>query len=113
MKERTRVYERRVNILDKINKRLDFGRKKYGHGIQIHDDTTQYKSKWDECSAQNWLMMAYEEMLDGCVYFSAEIIRAEKADLPSSYIAKIEKALKYCLKSTDSLLEAEELIKSV
>ena len=109
LNERTRSYDRREDIIDKINKRLDFGRNKYGHGMQIHDDTTQYSSKWDKCSAQNWLMMAYEEMLDGCIYFAAEIIRAENKKLNIKYITKMEKALKYCLKSTDLLLEAEDL----
>ena len=109
IQERTSSYDNKGVMLEKLQKRLDFGRKKYGHGVKINNDTSKYTKDWDECSAQNWLMMAYEEMLDGCVYFSAEILRATNADESSKYITKLEKALKYCIKSLDLLLEAEAL----
>lgn len=106
--ERTSSFDYKEHILDKVNKRLDFGRKKYGHGIIINDNTKQYSSNWDQCSANNWLMMGYEEMLDGCVYLSAEIIRAQTNDSENkTYITKLEKALKNCIKTTDLLLTAE------
>ena len=108
LKNRVSSYDFCDEILEKIDKRLDFGKKKYGHGIIIEDDTTKYSNNWDKCSAQNWLMMGYEEMLDGCVYLSAELLRAQKHKLPSKYIIKIEKSLKYCIKSADMLLNAEE-----
>lgn len=108
LKERTSSFDYKEHILDKINKRLDFGRKKYGHGIIINDNTKQYSSNWDQCSANNWLMMGYEEMLDGCVYLSAEIIRTKTNDPENvKYITKLEKALKNCIKTTDLLLTAE------
>ena len=108
LRERAISFDYKEHILDKINKRLEFGKKKVWTRIIINDNTKQYSSNWDQCSANNWLMMGYEEMLDGCVYLSAEIIRAQTNDSENkTYITKLEKALKNCIKTTDLLLTAE------
>ena len=113
LKDRTGTLDSQDNMLDKVSKRLDFGRKKYGHGIIIEDDTTQYASNWDECSAQNWLMMMFEETLDAAVYASAELIRAKKKDMSKKYITEVERALKHSLKATEYLLNAEKISKCI
>ena len=109
---RTQAFDNSDILLEKIRKRMDFGKVKYGHGIIIADDTKKYSNNWDECSATNWLMMAYEEMLDGCVYFAAELLRARQQRMPKNYLVKIEKALKYCIKSADLLIDANMWSKS-
>ena len=54
-------------------------------------------------------MMAYEEILDGCVYFTAEKIRAERNKLSDEYINNIEKALNKCLKCADIIINIQDI----
>lgn len=53
-----------------LNSRLEFGRKKYGHGVIIDIDTRTFGTK-----SNDWELMALEEMLDGIIYTAASIIR--------------------------------------
>ena len=57
-------------ILKLIKERMDLGLKRYGHGVQVNDDTRQWGTKKD-----NWSEMALEEVLDGMIYMAAQIIR--------------------------------------
>ena len=69
-------------ILDLIKSRLDLGKKRYGHGIIIDDDTTAYGTE-----RSSWTIMALEEILDMAVYVSARLIqvrRREEEDLAKS-----------------------------
>ena len=52
-------------ILKLIKERMDLGLKRYGHGVQVNDDTRQWGTKKD-----NWSEMALEEVLDGMIYLS-------------------------------------------
>jgi len=49
-------------ILELLKGRLTLGKKRYGHGIRVDEDT-------------DWELMALEEMLDGLIYTTASIIR--------------------------------------
>ena len=60
-------------ILKLIKERMDLGLKRYGHGVQVNDDTRQWGTKKD-----NWSEMALEEVLDGMIYMAAQIIRILK-----------------------------------
>lgn len=65
-------------ILDTIKERMIVGQERYGHGMRIQDDTTQYGTKTD-----SWTEMGLEEILDLVIYLSAQIIRRlddEKTD---------------------------------
>ena len=57
-------------ILKLIKERMDLGLQRYGHGVQVNDDTRQWGTKKD-----NWSEMALEEVLDGMIYMAAQIIR--------------------------------------
>ena len=60
-------------ILKLIKERMDLGLQRYGHGVQVNDDTRQWGTKKD-----NWSEMALEEVLDGMIYMAAQIIRILK-----------------------------------
>ena len=58
-------------LLENIQNRLDFGKNKYGHGLNIHDDMSNYtRSKKD-----SFLEMQMEEILDGIIYTSSGFLR--------------------------------------
>lgn len=57
-------------ILNIIKERMIVGQERYGHGMRIQDDTTQYGTKTD-----SWTEMGLEEILDLVIYLSAQIIR--------------------------------------
>ena len=108
LKQRNVSYDNSKNFLNKINKRLEFGKNKYEHGIILNDDTKKYASKWDEDSAQNWVVMAYEELLDACIYLSAELLLSHNEQKEEEYITKIEKSLKSTIKTTHLLLDIHD-----
>ena len=50
--------------------RLELGRKRYGHGVRVNDDTTQFGTPSD-----SWMHMALEEHLDAVIYIIADYIK--------------------------------------
>ena len=61
--------------MDKINERLAIGRKRYGHGVRVDDDTTTWGTK-----ANSWIEMAEEELLDCLIYIAADYIRQKRKE---------------------------------
>lgn len=61
------------DIVDLITARMHIGLERYGHGLRIDDNTTQWGTKED-----SWEEMALEEILDGMVYTAAAILRLKK-----------------------------------
>ena len=61
-----------AQILELLKQRLELGRERYGHGVRVHDDTTQYGTK-----TNNWDEMAFEEILDGLIYSAAAYLQRE------------------------------------
>ena len=57
---------------DQIVARMDMGKKKYGHGVRVDDDTTTWGTP-KNC----WMEMAREEFLDAVVYVIADYIRSK------------------------------------
>ena len=55
---------------DKVLKRLDLGRQKYGHGVRASDNPQTWGTQRD-----SWMEMAQEEFLDGIVYIVTDFIR--------------------------------------
>jgi len=53
-----------------VRARLDLGRERYGHGIRVKDDTTQWGTKTD-----SWLEMGLEEIDDLAIYVAAQLCR--------------------------------------
>jgi len=53
-----------------ILERMAIGKKRYGHGIRVWDDTTEWGTKDD-----SWLEMALEEALDMSIYIASAILR--------------------------------------
>ena len=62
-------------IVALILKQLATGKKEYGHGFRVFDDTTQFGTEDD-----SWIEMALEEALDMSLYFAAAIIRLKKIE---------------------------------
>jgi hypothetical protein len=59
-----------AHFRDQIVARMDMGKKKYGHGVRVNDDTTKWGTP-KNC----WMEMAREEFLDAVVYVIADYIR--------------------------------------
>ena len=57
-------------IMQLLMDRLALGRERYGHGMRVDENTTQYGVE-----SNDWELMALEEMLDGLIYTTAAIIR--------------------------------------
>lgn len=57
-------------ILNLLKDRMELGKSRYGHGVRINDDVTQYGPQ-----SNDWELMALEEALDGMIYSAAAIIR--------------------------------------
>lgn len=57
-------------ILEMLKLRLELGKVRYGHGVVVDQNTTNFGTKEDD-----WELMALEEMLDGLIYTTASIIR--------------------------------------
>lgn len=60
-----------TKLLDDVAARLEFGRMKYGHGVRIDDDMSDYTRS----QKNSFLDMGLEEVLDGIVYIVAQYLR--------------------------------------
>jgi phage-related minor tail protein len=60
-------------IMELLRGRLALGRERYGHGVRVDEDVTAFGP-----AANDWELMALEEMLDGLVYITASIIRLRR-----------------------------------
>lgn len=60
-------------IMQLLQERLNIGKYRYGHGVIVDDDTTQYGT-----SDNNWETMMMEEALDGMIYAAAQLIRIKR-----------------------------------
>lgn len=65
-----RLLKKRYPFEEAIRARLDLGRERYGHGIRVEDDTTQWGTKTD-----SWLEMGLEEIDDLAIYVAAQLSR--------------------------------------
>lgn len=65
-----RLLKKRYPFEEAIRARLDLGRERYGHGIRVEDDTTQWGTKTD-----SWLEMGLEEIDDLAIYVIAQLLR--------------------------------------
>jgi hypothetical protein len=62
-----------AELIELIKGRMKLGKKRYGHGVILDDDTTKYGTKDD-----SWLLMSLEEALDGAIYTAAALLRVMK-----------------------------------
>ena len=60
-------------ILRLLRERLNLGRKRYGHGVIVDENTQKYGTRYND-----WDLMALEELLDGLIYATAAIIRHKR-----------------------------------
>ena len=63
-------------IMQLLHERLQLGRKRYGHGVIVDQDTRKFGTPDND-----WELMALEELLDGLVYTTAAIIRHRRQKL--------------------------------
>lgn len=57
-------------LLKRIQDRMKLGRERYGHGVRVSDDTRQWGT-----TRNSWAEMCEEEIIDGVIYISANMIR--------------------------------------
>lgn len=57
-------------IISLLKARLELGKKRYGHGVRVMDDTREWGTKRD-----SWEEMMLEEALDGMIYSAAAMLR--------------------------------------
>lgn len=57
-------------LLQRIQDRMKLGRERYGHGVRVSDDTRQWGTV-----RNSWAEMCEEEIIDGVIYISANMIR--------------------------------------
>lgn len=88
-------------VVDKeVCKRLELGRERYGHGVRVNADVSQ----WTENKTDDWLSMAYEEFYDGMIYLSAEYLRLKRsATRRNERMVNIDIAMKSLLSGIDAL----------
>lgn len=60
-----------MTLLSNINKRLEFGFKKYGHGVDIHQNMGDYT----QSGMDSFLEMQLEEIMDGIIYTVCSYLR--------------------------------------
>ena len=68
-----------TDIMPKIERRLEIGIERYGHGIIALDDTTQYGTE-----SNDWLEMMEEECLDALVYCASKRAQMKRMETPFS-----------------------------
>lgn len=57
-------------IMEMLEKRLELGKTRYGHGVIVDKDTREWGTEED-----SWELMMLEEALDGMIYSAAAMIR--------------------------------------
>jgi hypothetical protein len=62
--------EWKSRVLKRVCDRMELGRSRYGHGVRISDDTRQWGTQ-----RNSWAEMCEEEIIDGLIYISAEMLR--------------------------------------
>ncbi len=60
-------------LLSLLLQRLAFGTQKYGHGVNVDTDTTNFDTK-----ENSWLLMALEEQLDQMIYTTSSLLRLRR-----------------------------------
>lgn len=102
------TYTEKSDIMTLITQRLEFGRKKYGHGVRVHaTNLNDYNNKWtDSIQDMNWASMMLEEAVDGMVYSAAEIFRIGE-DHPNA--AYLKDALEHMTNGARAMLRYKSL----
>ena len=60
-------------IMELLKGRLQLGKKSYGHGVIVDQNTKDFGTKTND-----WNEMFLEEMLDGMIYITASIIKHKR-----------------------------------
>ena len=87
-------------FVDAVKDRLAIGVKRYGHGVRVNDDTTQWGTKID-----SWLEMGLEEIDDLAIYLIAQLLREAEVLSPASEDHSVERTLAGRLKEYVDLLQ--------
>jgi hypothetical protein len=80
-------YKQKEIIILMLNERLDFGKRKYGHGVIINQNLDEYDNKWSSnLIKMDWPKMMLEEVLDGMIYTAAEILKCGDQNPKATYL---------------------------
>ena len=97
--------DEKQKIIELLEKRLDFGYKKYGHGVRIYSNINEYNTNWNNSvTDMNWSNMMIEEALDGLIYIMAEVIRN-----PHKKHSIIYDALQHQVSALKCMLQYQEI----
>ena len=91
-------------ILKLIQDRFNLGKERYGHGLTVNHDTRKWGTKED-----SWKEMALEEMLDGMIYITAQMIRKKDE---KEEIEKLNKDIEKLNKENMKLKECNAMMKN-
>ena len=73
-------------IMQLLQGRLELGRKRYGQGVIIDQNTQDFGTKTND-----WNEMFLEEMLDGMIYITASIIRNKREQFKCNEYTAVSK----------------------
>lgn len=85
--------------MEEIQARMIMGKKKYGHGVRVNDDTTTWGT-----SNNSWLEMAREEFLDAIIYVTADYIREGRQNYKRMSHLEIDFRLQHQEDKDDNML---------
>ena len=88
-------------IIKLIRERMKKGKKAYGHGLRVHDDTRTWGTEID-----SWNEMGLEEALDLNIYLSAQLLRIQDAEKAREELDK--RRAEHVLKMAEELKRYQE-----
>ena len=97
-----------MKLLSDINKRLEFGFKKYQHGVDIHQNMGDYT----QSGMDNFLEMQLEEIMDGIIYTVCSYLRIKNNIQHSTSVFKHNDLIKKIIDNPElvDILEYKNLL---
>ena len=92
-----------MTLSSDINKRLEFGLKKYQHGVDIHQNMGDYT----QSGMDSFLEMQLEEIMDGIIYTVCSYLRIKNNIQHSNSMLKHNEFIKEIIANPD-LIDIQE-----
>jgi len=91
-------------LFDLILDRMEIGRARYGHGLRVEEDTTNFGTP-----VNSWLHMALEEYLDAYIYVLCDYIRKHD-DYRRTDVEDDNQRILYLMENMDEIESEEHVI---